>query len=281
MPAALVALAIAVLLAQQPARFEVASIRPRLDRAERELVTGTRIEPGRIRLEYASLADCIALAYEISADRIVGPDWLASARFDIAATLPSGALRSQVPAMVQTLLAERFGLRVHRETRELPGYQLTANATQLKVDATAPDAAPADQSITQTLNGSGAGIFVSLPRGASYTLDPKRFEFRKMTMAMVADALSLFVGRPVIDATGLAGHFDIALEPSPNMRILTVRYGASMGVPIPPEPLQVANDISGGAVATSLRRAGLVLTSRRVPLEVLVVDAIEKSPTKN
>lgn len=272
------ALAFARLLAQQPAAFEVASIRPRLDQPERELVTGIRIEPGRIRLEYASLADCIALAYQLTGDRIVGPDWLVSTRFDIAATLPPGALRSQVPEMLQTLLTERFGLRVHRETRELPGYQLTADPTQLKVEAIEPDADPADQPIMQTLSGSGAGIFVSLPRGASYTLDPTRFEFRKMTIAMVADALSLFVGRPVVDATGLAGHFNITLEASPNMRILTVRYGASMGVPIPPEPLQVANDISGGAVATSLRRVGLVLTPRRLPLEVLVVDSIEKSP---
>ena len=65
------------------------------------------------------------------------------------------------------------------------------------------------------------------------------------------------------------------------MRILTVRYGASMGVPVPPEPLQAANDISGGAVTRSLRSAGLVLTPRRMPLEVLVVDSIEKSPTEN
>jgi uncharacterized protein (TIGR03435 family) len=277
----IVAGALVGLLGQQPAEFEVASIRHRPDQPERELNTGTRIEPGRIRLEYASLADCIALAYQLGGDRIVGPDWLAFTRFDIAATLPPGARRSQVPGMLQTLLAKRFGLRVHRETREVSGYQLTANATQLEVEASAPDADSTDQPITQTLNGSGAGIFVSLPRGASYTLDPKRFEFRKMTLAMVADALSLFVGRPVVDATGLAGHFNITLEPSPNMRILTVRYGASMGVPIPPEPLQAANDISGGAVAMSLRRAGLMLTPRRLPLEILVVDAIEKSPIEN
>jgi uncharacterized protein (TIGR03435 family) len=280
MRAPIVVVVLAGLLGQEPPTFEVSSIRPRLEQPERELVTGIRIEPGRVRLEYASLADCIALAYQINRARIVGPDWLASTRFDIAATLPPGAPRSQVPEMLQTLLAERFGLRIHRETRELPGYQLTANA-QLKVDVTAPDAEPADQPITQTLNGSGGGIFVLLPRGASYTLDPKRFEFRKMTMAMVADALSLFVGRPVVDATGLAGHFNITLVASPNMRILTVRYGASMGVPIPPEPMQVANDISAGAVATSLRSAGLVLTPRRVPLEVLVVDAIEKSPSEH
>jgi uncharacterized protein (TIGR03435 family) len=279
-PFLIVAAALVGLFGQPPAEFEVSSIRPRPDPPEREFVTGTRIEPGRIRLEYASLADCIALAYRVSRDRIAGPEWLATTRFDITATLPAGASRRQIPEMMQTLLTTRFGLRLHRETRETPGYELTARP-DTTLEPAAPDPEQDEQPLVETLNGSGAGIFVSLPRGASYTLDPKRFEFRKMTLAMVADALSLFVGRPVVDATGLAGHFDITLEASPNMRILTVRYGASMGVPMPPEPLQVANDISGGAVATSLRRAGLVLTPRRVPLEVLVVDAIARSPTEN
>lgn len=280
MPFLLTAVALAGLLALQTPEFDVSSIRPRPEQPECEIVTGTQIEPGRIRLEYASLADCIALAYRVSRDRIVGPEWLATTRFDIAATLPAGATRRQVPEMMQALLDRRFRLRMHRETRESAGYALLARS-EAKLEPATPDPEAADQPLTETLNGSGAGIFVSLPSGAGYTLQKSGFEFRKMTMAMVADALSLFVGRPVVDATAMAGHFNITLEASPDMRILTVRYGASVGVPVPPEALQFANNVSGDTIAPALRRVALSLEAKRLPLEVIVVDSIDREPTDN
>jgi len=270
----------AVLAAQQDVQFEVASVRPRPEQPEREVATGAQIGPRQVRLEYVSLKDCIAIAYRVDLAHVVGPDWIASTRFDIAAALPMGATRQQVPEMLQALMAERFKLRIHRETREFPAYELGLAKPDAKLDPATPDPEPVDQPITQTMNGSGDGIMVTLGRGASYTLQKGQFEARKVTMAMLAEALGRFVGRPVVDVTGLSGYFNVTFE-TPDTRILTVRYGASVGVPVPPEPLQFANDVTGPAIAASLRRAGFSFESLRLPVDVIVVDAIERTPTEN
>src|SRR5687767_14981339 len=103
----------------QTAEFEVASIRPSpqptADQRGFGLETGTRIGQSRVQLQSITLKDAIALAYRQNRDRIVGPDWLTATRFDIAATLPPGVRRQDVPDMLQALLADRFRLRVHTE----------------------------------------------------------------------------------------------------------------------------------------------------------------------
>jgi uncharacterized protein (TIGR03435 family) len=274
-------LVLAVLFAApQALQFEVASIRPRLEQPERGITTGAQIGPGQVRLEYVSLKDCIAMAYRVAGDRIVGPDWLAATRFDVVATLPAGATRQQVPAMMQALLAERFTLKTHRETRELPAFELRLANAAVKFETAALDPEQADQPTNETMTGSGEGIVATLGRGAGYALQKGQFEARKVTMAMLAEAVGRFVGRPVVDATGLSGHFNIRFE-TPNVRILTVRYGASVGVPVPPDALQFANDVAGAAMNTALGSVGLSLESRVLPLDVLVVDAIERTPTDN
>jgi uncharacterized protein (TIGR03435 family) len=220
------------------------------------------------------------MAFSVGGERVVGPDWLASTRFDIAATLPSGTTPRQVPEMMQALLEERFKLRIHRETRDVPAYQLGLRREDAKLEATTPDEESVGQPTTQTMQGSGAGIFVTMGRGATYSLEKGQFEARKMTMAMLADALSRFVGRPVMDATGRSGHFNLTLE-MPQVRIMTVRYAASVGVPVPPDALQFANDVVPTAIGDALRRAGFSFESRRLPLDVVVVDAMERTPTDN
>ena len=269
-----------VLLALQTAavQFEVASVRPRPEQPESGIETVTQFGPRQIRLAYVSLADCVSIAYRVNRDRIVGPDWMGTTRFDLAATVPSGATRQQVPEMLQSLLAQRFRLKTHRETRELPGYTLEHRSA--KLESVALEAQAQDQLFTTTLNGSGAGIFVNLPNGASYALEKDRFEFKSVTMAMLADALSRFVGKPVTDATNLTGVFNIAFD-APNARLLNIRYAASVGVPVPPEPLQLANNTAGEALGMGLRRAGFSLEPRRLPVEIIVVDSIDRSPSEN
>lgn len=119
-----------------------------------------------------------------------------------------------------------------------------------------------------------------MPAGASYALVKERLEFKRVTMTMLADALSLFAGRPVVDATNLTGAFDIAFE-VPDARLVNVRYAASVGVPVPPEPLQFANNAAGDALGIALRRAGFSLEPRRLPVDVIVVDVIDWAPTEN
>lgn len=280
--------ALAVFLPQpqpQTVAFEVASVRPRsIDSTER-LATSTRIGASQVHLEYVSLKDCIALAYSVSRDRIIGPDWLGTTRFDIAAKLPDGSARAQVPEMLQALLVSRFGLRLHRESRELPAYMLE-RVGELKITPTAPDPEAAEQPVETSTTGSSAGIMVHAGGGAAHSLVDLRFTARKVSMPVLAESLSSFVGQPVVDTTGTAGHFDVEVAVSlRDQRIMTLLFGLAAGVITPPPDADkfVNRVLEEGlsSLTDALRSVGLRLVTRRVPLEVLVVDVIERSPTEN
>src|SRR4051812_31414184 len=119
----LLALALAwAAFAQTPA-FEVASVKvsepitPALVQSGR-LNMGVTIDSINVRISKLSMLELVALAYQIKGHQISGPDWISNQRYDIQAKLPEGGARRQVPAMLQTLIAERFGMQFHRETRD-------------------------------------------------------------------------------------------------------------------------------------------------------------------
>src|SRR5580658_7745936 len=122
MPAAIMALSVAA-PAQTPA-FEVAVIKPSLPMAESlsllregKLKVGISIDQVRVAMGFVTLTDLIVEAYKIKPYQVSGSDWLSMERFDIQAKLPDGAAVDQVPQMLQTMLAERFGMRAHTESR--------------------------------------------------------------------------------------------------------------------------------------------------------------------
>src|ERR1700712_5003650 len=109
------------LVAQTPAphpEFEVASIKPSAPPGQGQVNVGVHIDGARLSCTYLSLKDYIRMAYRMKDHQIIGPDFLASDRFDIAATLPSAEARDKVPEMLQTLLADRFHLTFHRDSKE-------------------------------------------------------------------------------------------------------------------------------------------------------------------
>src|SRR5690242_999105 len=116
------ALAVACSAMAQGPSFEVASVKrsepitPELVQSGR-LKIGVSIDARSVRMSQMSLFDLTKLAYQVKSHQVVAPPWTIEARYDIQAKLPEGASRGQVPAMLQTLLAERFGMKVHRETR--------------------------------------------------------------------------------------------------------------------------------------------------------------------
>ena len=130
-----IALGAATLFAQNPARvsFEVTSIRPSAATPPQGFTAGARIDGAQVRLSFLSLKDYTAMAYNRKLYQISGPDWMGTDRFDIAATLPEGTLPTQVSAMVQTLLEERFQLKVHHEQKEFPVYALQIAPGGLKM----------------------------------------------------------------------------------------------------------------------------------------------------
>ncbi len=140
--------------ANSPA-FDVASIRaaefPNPGRGgggPQQFRAGMQLDAGRLDWGLASLADMIQYAFGVKNYQVSGPDWMRSSRWNVVARLPEGASLDQVPKMMQTLLAERFQLKVHHEKREQPVYALEVAKGGPRLEAIAPStdgpAAPPD-----------------------------------------------------------------------------------------------------------------------------------------
>ncbi len=145
------ALAFGVLTSAQTPSFEVASIRPNLSGGG---VSSIRLTAGRVSMQNVTLKKVILNAYGIPDDReymIDGPNWLVSEHFDIDATFKSDTPEASVRQMIQTLLAERFKLVLHRETRQLPIYSLT-------VAKNGPKIRSVDDGQTRTSGWAARGI---------------------------------------------------------------------------------------------------------------------------
>lgn len=261
------------------ARFEVASIRvsPEPGPGSRGGLTVTK---NQARFSLLSLNDYIGIAYEVRLHQISGPDWLATSRFEIAATIPETSKPNQLSPMMRTLLEERFKLRAHKESREFPVYSLEAAPGAKLVRL--PEDKPTDAPFTVSGGGNAGGAAVDLGNGSSLLLGNNRFEAKKVTMAALADILARFVDRPVVDDTGLKGSYDVAFEVQPDDFIaMMIRSAVAAGASLPPQALQRLDTASPAAVPDALKAVGLLLTPKRAPLEVLVIDSMERQPTEN
>jgi uncharacterized protein (TIGR03435 family) len=228
--------------------FEVASVKPSWS------VTGNssvHYPKGRIVMENVTLQQCIEMAYDVRDDSLFGPAWLGSARFDIEAKLPSSALKDDTRPMLRGLLADRFKLRVHRESRVRPGYALVAAKKGPKLEAAADP---------HGLLGTSAG------RG--------RLAARSITMAQFAEMLSRQLERPVQDRTDLPGVFDLKLEWKPDEPAPAV--SATIG------DQQAVVDVLGPSLYSAIEeQLGLRLTAGKIPVDVLVGEHVERTPTEN
>jgi uncharacterized protein (TIGR03435 family) len=269
--------------AQTRPAFEVASIRPSSEQQD-QVTAGVRITGSQVRVGRMSVKDYLGMAYRVKPQQIEGPDWLGQQRFEVAATIPDGAPLAQVPEMFQTLLAERFQLKVHRESKEFPVYVLGVAASGLRVKESPADAsdAPPAAAVNVTAGGSAAGVNIDFGRGSSFTLGNNRVEIKKMTMAAVAEALTRFFDRPVVDMTGVTGRYDMTLDLTPEDYMgLLLRSAVNAGVVLPPQALRMLEGASSDPLTGPLRDAGLTLQSRKSALDVIVVDSISKTPTEN
>jgi uncharacterized protein (TIGR03435 family) len=230
----LLVLCSAVALAQTPG-FEVASIKPNNSAGG---ISGIHVTTGRVTMENVSLKKLTLWAYGIPDDReyaLAGPDWLSSEHFDIQASFPADTPMEGVRLRTQALLAERFKLALHKESRQLPMYVLVVAK-------------------------NGPKIHVVEGGSAKTSFRPGHFEATKVPMPHFADLLARFMARQVVDETGLNGVFDFTLEWSP-------------------EEMKTGD---GASLFTALQeQLGLKLEARKGPVDVLVVDHIEKTPTEN
>jgi uncharacterized protein (TIGR03435 family) len=267
-------------------QFEVASIRPSGPPGGDHMNVGIHIDGARISCTYFSLKDYITAAYSVKIYQVSGPDWIGSERFDIAATLPPGATQEQVPDMLKALLADRFGMKFHRETRDFPVYGLVIAKGGLKMKESAPAPEDPDDKAKPATNVTGTGgrggVHLDYGHGSFFTMADNKFTARKLAMASFAEVLARFEDKPVVDMTGLKGSydFDLVFTPEDYMAML-IRSAIAAGVTLPPEALRMLSGSSGDSLLDSLATLGLKLETRKAPLEVLVIDHIEKAPTEN
>jgi uncharacterized protein (TIGR03435 family) len=276
---------------QTPA-FEVASVKPsepitpEMVRSGR-LQLGVSIDAKSVRISKLSMFELICLAFQVKGHQVSGPAWMTTDRYDIQAKVPEGGQRGQVPAMLQTLLAERFGLRVHRESREFNVYALvlTKGGPHLKPsEAPEPPAAQGgpirggtsvDAGGAQVHTGPGGDSKVTPGPGGNLHIENKR-----MTMAGFADFINRYCDRPVVNMTGLDGAYEMDFDVSgEEVRAAAQAHGAVL--PPRKEAGDGASDPSGVSLASSLSRLGLKLDSRKAPSEVMVVDDVKKLPIEN
>ena len=131
----------------QPSRpeFEVASVKPATPltttgEALDSLVSGGpgTADPGQLTCRNMALKDLFLLAYRIKTYQISGPAWLSEKKYDIAAKISRGTTKAQADLMLQNLLVERLEIKLHHETRHLPGYELVIARTGLRMGSGKP-----------------------------------------------------------------------------------------------------------------------------------------------
>ncbi|HEX5226314.1 MAG TPA: TIGR03435 family protein [Bryobacteraceae bacterium] len=266
--------------------FEVASIKPSATpTGPRQVLGGMHIDSSQVNWTFLSLKDYIVTAYRVRIYQISGPDWLGSERFDINAKLPEGASPKDTAAMLQTLLEDRFQLKVHREQNDFAVYGLVVGKGGLKIKESAPDLNPPPSPVS---GGAGVaaisrpgGVTVNYSNGASFTFADNKFEGHKLPFPMIADVMARFTDRPVVDMTATKGNYAFSLELSPeDFRAMGIRAAIAAGAQVPPQVLQQA-ETSGDSLANALDKLGLKLEPRKAPIETLIVDHAEKTPSEN
>lgn len=337
--------------APAPLAFEVASVKPvgPLNPGMMgggKINIGMKVDAARVDIGSLSLADLIRIAYRVKPYQISGPSWMGVERFNIQGRIPDGATAEQVPEMLQALLAERFKLTIHRESKEHAVYALVVGKGGPKLKESPPDApAPAPDSLAKgsqardlsktepsktelsinnppakdpaakapgkpeqafAMNGGamrvsgdmqGKGMLIKGgPNGTSrMTMTPggnMLMEMEKVTLTTFADMISGFVDRPVLDMTELKGTYQVSLELSMEelknrARMAGVNIpGAAAGATAGPageggRPADAASDPSGLSIFSSVQRLGLKLEPRKAPVDLIVIDHLEKMPTEN
>jgi uncharacterized protein (TIGR03435 family) len=228
--------------------------------------------PGRLRIVRTSLRFILHYAFQVRDHQLIGaPEWADSASFDITATFPAEPHRTEDDrrAMLRALLADRFGLKTHREKRELPIYALVMARK---------DGALGPQMVRSTIDceqwnaekrprigaGSPSSVAPGGKRPVCQMLTTRRFiSAGTQTMQQLSEILQPLTGRPVANRTGLAGTFDFDLQWTSG--------------PVAPAPGASPLADDGPSIFAALQeQLGLRLESTRDTFDVVVIDAIRR-----
>jgi uncharacterized protein (TIGR03435 family) len=254
--------------------FEVASIKPAAADARG---MGVRMAPGgRINITNMPLKEMMVIAWRIQPYQISGgPAWFDSARYDISAKPENSPKQGDVPIMLQALLADRFQLKFHRETKEFPIYALVLARKDGKLGpklTESKEGGCTENDPSKPWTPPEPGKPPTLGCG-NMMMGPGRFASVSVPVANIIPMLSRLLGRTVVDNTGLTAKFDINLEWTPD---------ESQTLQVPPDaPKPPPSDAAGPTLFTALQeQLGLKLESQKGPVEIFVIDHVEK-PSEN
>jgi uncharacterized protein (TIGR03435 family) len=250
--------------------FEVASVKPNNSGDGRVAIMA---QPGgRITMTNVTLRLMIRNAYRVQDSQIVGgPDWLNTARFDVTAKADGNPSADQMQQMSRALLAERFKLITHNDTRELSIYALAPAR---------PDAKPGPQLKKSEADcGAVRGSAPPAPLApgqvppCGLVIGFGSIRASGTTIAALSSTLAGSAGRVVVDRTGLTDRFDIDLTWTPDQ----IPQGQTGAGAQPPMVNGATVDPNGPSLFTALQeQLGLKLESTKGPVEVLVIDRAEK-----
>jgi uncharacterized protein (TIGR03435 family) len=244
-------------------KFEVVSVKPNTEGGP-----GMTIRPspgGRLQVEDITVRQLIRIAYGILDSQISGgPDWTGSDHFDVSAKAENNVAFDEMRPMLQSLLADRFGLAVQRNTKELPVYALVVAKGGIKFPQSRPGICVTPRSDTPLPDGNPP-VFcgaIQMRRG--------RLDASGISVTQLVKVLTDFgnLGRTVVDKTGLAGTYDIHLEFAPEETIAPV------------EPAPTVDPAIPSIFSALQQQLGLRLESSKGPVEVLVIDSVER-PSAN
>ena len=243
----MLALSTGLLAAVPSGTFEVASVRPSAAQGG-EGGAGSTFRTSQLGLSIhrASLRDCVEWAYGLKQFQVEGPGWIDFDRFEVTAKAPAPSTTAELRAMLQALLADRFRLAVHRESKQQVVNVLVMGRNRSKLRQSHSDGSPG---------------MLKLPGGGL------RLAFQKTTLPELARFLTTLAAmdRPVVDGTGLAGAYDFEVD----LHEVSGPWASD------------ADRLAAPSIATVLQeQLGLKLESRKEAIEVLIIDRAEK-PTPN
>jgi uncharacterized protein (TIGR03435 family) len=269
-------------------KFEVATVKPstRFSSGGYSFRGGPgTADPERFTFQVGSLKLLLLRALDLKYYQFSGPDWLDSEGFEIVAKVPAGATKDQLTAMLKNLVVERFHLTFHHEAREMSVFELTVGKDGAKLKES-------DLNIQSSVRQPGSPVvplsidktgFPEPRPGPSFQLIGRvtngimRVAGNQLPLSELVKWMESGVERPVVDKTGLAGKYDLRLAYSSDglKQLPAGRVGA--------EAIPVDDTPSGGP---SLMKAlqdqlGLELKSAKDPIDIVVIDHIDKAPTEN
>jgi uncharacterized protein (TIGR03435 family) len=246
----------AAAFAQTPPAFEVASIRVSQQEGgrggegmHRDFRGGAAVQvsANSVTIRSSSLRSITCWAYKVMDFQVKGPDWLGSQRFDITAKAAGTVDDAQLRLMMQTLLADRFKMVVHPETKEMTAYLLQVAKGGPKVKEST----------------SGEGEMDIQPNQQKMQVTILRAGVQQLT-----DALSNIFRAPIVDQTGLKGKYDATFDMMKYMADMRPTDGSA------PDPQAI--------VMRGLQEElGLKLEPKKMPVDLVVIDRVEKVPVEN